>query len=189
MPQRRTSVKASVDSCDGDHSGRADRTIDAVDAEGMMAPMPTFTASRRAVVATALGLVLSISLIACSPDPGPPAGPSGGPPVGPPGPAATLANRYGQVGCSMTDVDGFLVAENGRVVLVYSNIGGGFPLDLPDGLTVRTADDGELEIVDGAGTVRARTGESIKLYAAGDPVQGGSPWVRDGELVVCNGSP
>lgn len=109
--------------------------------------MHTLTASRRAVVATTIGLALSISLVGCSR-------------FG--GPTATLANRYGQVGCSMVPIEGHLVAENGRAVLVGLHIGEAVPLDLPDGLTVRPTGDGQLEIVGDTGTVLARTGERIK---------------------------
>ncbi len=57
----------------------------------------TFTACRRAVIATALGLVLALSLVACA---------QLG--VGTPSP----------VGCSLLFISGDLVADNGRVVLV-----------------------------------------------------------------------
>ncbi len=125
----------------------------------------TFTACRRAVIATAVGLVLSLSLAACA---------QLG--VGTPGP----------VGCSLVFIFGDLVADNGRVVLANWDQNRLVPLDWPDGWTVRPTDDGPLEVVDDTGTVRARTGEGVKLEGVGDPRGGGyGPWIRDGELVVC----
>ena len=124
--------------------------------------MHTFTSSRRAVLATAVGMVLSLALVACSAD---------------------------RSACSLLFIFGDLVADNGRVVLVSSNVGEvnrPVPLDWPDGWTVRPTDDGRLEVVDDTGTVRARTGEGIKLEGVVDPRPGTSgPWIRDGELVVC----
>jgi hypothetical protein len=170
-----------------------------------MAPMPTFTASRRAVVATALGLAMSLSVVACSRvagldapteavgDASPePSAPLSSPtptrtPAG--GPTATLANRYGEVGCLLLFIDGYLVADNGRVFLTETQgarPGSGTPLDFPDDWTVRPTDDGQLEIEDDTGTVRARTGAGIVLHAVSEPA-GSAPWIRDGELVVCPG--
>jgi hypothetical protein len=144
---------------------RAERTIDAADPGGMMAFMPTSTASRRALVATALGLSLPLSLAAF---------------VG----ISQMADaRREEVGCSLLWINGYLVADNGQVALVKSSIGN-VSLDWPDGWTVRRTYDGQLEIVEGMGTVRARTGEGIVLMGVSDP-DGSGPWIRDGELVVC----
>jgi hypothetical protein len=127
--------------------------------------MRTVTASRRAVIAAAVGLVLSVSLGACS---------QLG--IGAPKP----------VGCSLVFIFGDLVADNGRVVLANRNGNLPVPLDWPDGWTVRPTDDGQLEVVDDTGTALARTGEGIKLEGVVDPRGGGyGPWIRDGTLVVC----
>lgn len=102
------------------------------------------------------------------------------------------------VGCSLAQIHGYLIAVNGRAVL--SRLGEITPLLLawPDGWTVRPTNDGQLEVVEPAaggykdagkvvtGTVRARTGTSIMLYGVADPVTS-SFWIRDGELVVCPG--
>jgi len=122
--------------------------------------MPTLTASRRAVLAIAVGLVLPLALGACSDD---------------------------RSVCSLRFIEGDLVADDGRVVLVHPNLveeNHLVPLDWPDGWTVRPTDDGQLEVVDDSGTVLARTGEGIKLEGVADP-HGSGPWIRDGELVVC----
>jgi hypothetical protein len=132
----------------------------------MMAPMPTFTASRRAVVATALGLAMSLSLVGCS--------------------RADAPSEM--VGCTLLWYDGYLVADNGRVFLTETQgarPGSGTPLDWPDDWTVRPTDDGQLEIVDGWGTVRARTGAGIVLSAVGGNDPPGTALFRDGEMVVC----
>ncbi len=126
--------------------------------------MPTLTASHRAFMATAVGLVLSLSLVACS------------------------QADVGPTTCSLLFIDGDLVADDGRVVLVNSGAirAGPAPLHWPDGWTVRPTDDGQLEVVDLTGTVRARTGAGIVLSAVNDPAGSGA-WFRDGELVVCPG--
>lgn len=118
-----------------------------------------------------LGLALSLALVACA---------QLG--IGAPSP----------VGCSLLFISGDLVADNGRVVLLAGHEildqpqGRPVRLDWPDGWTVRTRDDGQLEVVDDTGLLRARTGEDIVLFAVADPDDSG-PWIRDGELVVCPG--
>ena len=132
--------------------------------------MRTFTACRRAVVATALGLVLSLALVACS---------------------QLGVGAPSDVRCSLLVIPGDLVADNGRVVLLGTHAitetpWRPVPLDWPDGWTVRPTDDGQLEVVEDTSTVRARTGAGIVLSAVADPAGSGA-WVRDGELVVCPG--
>jgi hypothetical protein len=155
----------------------------------MMAPMPTFTASRRAVVATALGLAMSLSVVACSRVAGLDA-PTEAVGDASPEPSAPLSSPTdGEVGCLLLFIDGYLVADNGRVFLTETQgarPGSGTPLDFPDDWTVRPTDDGQLEIEDDTGTVRARTGAGIVLHAVSEPA-GSAPWIRDGELVVCPG--
>lgn len=128
--------------------------------------MRTLIASRRAGVATAVGLAMALSLGGCS-----------------------QAPVQEPVGCSLLFIDGYLVADNGRVVLlgadsITATPSRPVPLDWPDGWTVRPTDDGQLEVVDVTGTVRARTGTGIVLSGVGDP-GGSGPWIRNGELVVC----
>jgi hypothetical protein len=145
------------------------------------------TASRRAAIATAVGLYLPLSLVAFS---------------GISQLAADVPNEG--VGCSLGWIQGYLVADNGgvngRVALAEAAglpwtpqsgtatplPGSGMPLDWPDRWTVRPTYYGQLEVVDDWGTVRARTGAGIVLYAVVDPVGSGA-WIRDGELVVCPG--
>lgn len=105
--------------------------------------MPTLTASRRAVIATALGLAMSISLVACS-------------------------QPLEDVGCSLYQWHGDLVNENGRAVLRNSD-GSTMPLVWPDGWTVRPTSDGQLEVLGGGGEVLTRTGEAIKLEGVDAP--------------------
>jgi hypothetical protein len=84
---------------------------------------------------------------------------------------------------SLLWIDGYLVADNGRVILAESQGGrSGTPLTWPDGWTVRPLDGGQLEIMDAAGTVQARTGEGIVFTARSGM---GGPLYRDGALEVC----
>jgi hypothetical protein len=127
--------------------------------------MRTLTASHRAIVVTAVGLVLSLSLVGCSQDAASPT----------------------WVGCSLGQNHGNLVAHNGRVFLAQTQgaqPGSGTPLDLPDGLTVRPAHDGQLEIVDGWGIVLFTTGTRVIVYEDGNPDTPARN--RDGEFVVCH---
>jgi hypothetical protein len=127
--------------------------------------MPLWTASRRAVVATAVGLALSLSLVGCSQEAASPT----------------------WVGCSLGQNHGTLVAHNGRVFLGQTQgaqPGSGAPLDLPDGLTVRPTDDGELEIVGDGGAVLFTTGTRVIVYEDGNPDTPARN--RDGEFVVCH---
>ena len=132
--------------------------------------MHTFTASRRAVVATAGGLVLSLSLVACSP-------PAGG------------AHRD-VVGCSLQQFHGNLVADNGRAVFrsIQHNLPSDpVPLDVPDGWEIRATDGGQFEVLDGVGTVRVTTGTRVIVLSDGDP---NSPTLNvDGAVVVCDAVP
>ena len=132
--------------------------------------MHTFTASRRAVVATAVGIVLSLSLVACSPLAG--------------------GAHSGVVGCSLEQFHGTLVAENGRPVFrsIQHNLPSDpVPLDLPDGWEIRATDGGQFEVLDGTGTVRVTTGTSVIVLSDGDP---NSPALNaDGAIVVCDAIP
>lgn len=132
--------------------------------------MRTFTACHRAIVATTVGLVVSLSLAACSQS------------------SQLVADAPSEaVGCSLSQFHGNLVAENGRAVLktAGSNWGdraGTVPLDWPGDSTIRPIDGGQLEVVDvRTGVVLARTGARIILLT-GDYL---APFNRDGEFVVC----
>jgi hypothetical protein len=163
----------------------------------MMAGMDTFTASRRAIVVTAVGLVLSLSLFACSrsSDGGAnpatvaqasqavvtPAPTSAATPDPTPDPTPASPTDWG-VGCSLTFIYGDLVADNGRTVLVSNYWDRPVPLDWPGDWTIRSGQGGQLDVADGSGTVRARTGTFVHITAETD---NGSILFRDGELVVC----
>ena len=132
--------------------------------------MHTLTASRRAVVAMMVGLVLSLSLVACS----------------------QLAGgaHSDVVGCSLEQFHGNLVAENGRPVFrsIQHNLSSDpVPLDVPDGWEIRATDGGQFEVLDGSGTVRATTGTRVIVLSDGDP---NSPALNaDGTFVVCDANP
>ena len=132
--------------------------------------MHTFTASRRAVVATAGGLVLSLSLTACSP---------------------LAGGAHGDVvGCSLEQFHGDLVADDGRAVfrsIQHDLPSDPVPLDVPDGWEIRATDGGQFEVLDGTGTVRATTGTRVIVLSDGDP---NSPALNgDGAFVVCDAAP
>ena len=132
--------------------------------------MRTFTASRRAVVATAGGLFLSLSLVACSP-------------------LAGGADRD-VVGCSLQQFHGDLVAENGRPVFrsIQDNLPTDpVPLDVPDGWEIRATGGGQFEVLDATGTLRVTTGTRVIVLSDGDP---DSPALNDdGAFVVCDAVP
>jgi hypothetical protein len=133
--------------------------------------MRTFTASRRAVVATAVGVVLALSLVACS--------------------RKTVMSAPDAVfGCSLQQFHGNLVAETGRPVFrsIQDNLPPDpVPLDVPAGWEVRATDGGQFEVVDATGRVRVTTGTQIILMTDGDP---DSPTVNDdGAFVVCDAVP
>ena len=132
--------------------------------------MHTFTASRRAVVATAGGLVLSLSLVACSQQAG--------------------GAHSDVVGCSLEQFHGNLVADNGRAVFrsIQHNLPSDpVPLDVPDGWEIRATDGGQFEVLDGTGTVRVTTGTRVIVLSDGDP---NSPALNvDGAFVVCDAVP
>jgi hypothetical protein len=123
--------------------------------------MGTLTPARRAVVATAVGLLASLSLIACS---------------------QIAAAPVDLVGCTLESFEGDLVAGDGQTVQFISSIGD-VALAWPAGWTVRPTDGAQLEVVDAAGRHRALTGTRVSLAAASDT---GSPLYRDGALVVCD---
>ena len=95
-----------------------------------------------------------------------------------------LAGLIGGPNCgSLLWIDGYLVADNGRVILAESQGDrSGTPLTWPDGWTVRPIDGGQLEIVDVTGTVHSRTGEGIVFTVVTDT---GGPVYSDGALEVC----
>lgn len=112
--------------------------------------MHTLIASRGAVVATAVGLVLSLSLVACSP--------------------TVRGEDPNVVGCSLEQFHGDLVAMFGRPV--FRSIQGNLlpfpvPLHLPDGWEIRATDGGQFEVLDRTGTVLVTTGTRVILTAAG----------------------
>ena len=132
--------------------------------------MHTLTASHRAVLADAVGLVLSLSLGACS---------------------QTVSGAHDDgVGCSLEQFHGNLVAENGRPVFrsIQHNLSSDpVPLDVPDGWEIRATDGGQFEVLDGTGTVRVTTGTRVIVLSDGDP---NSPALNgDGALVVCDAAP
>jgi hypothetical protein len=132
--------------------------------------MHTLTASRRAVVAMMVSLVLSLSIVACS----------------------QLAGgaQSDVVGCSLEQFHGNLVAENGRPVFrsIQHNLPvDPVPLDVPDGWEIRATDGGQFEVLDGTGTVRVTTGTRVIVLSDGDP---NSPTLNaDGAFVVCDADP
>ena len=131
--------------------------------------MSTLVTSRRSIVAMAVGLVVSLSLGGCSQ-------------------LVADAPSEAVVGCTLLWYDGYLVADNGRAVLAESQGDrSGTPLIWPDRWMVRPIDDGQLEVVDVTGTVRARTGKGIVLSAVGGNDPPGTALFRDGAMVVCPG--
>jgi hypothetical protein len=132
--------------------------------------MRTLTPSRRAILAAAVGLVASLSLVGCS-----------------------RGAAESQVACLLLQFHGELVAVNGRAVLMPlgANTWGGrtgpVPLDWPDGWTIRPADGGQLEVRDPRGSVQGTTGGRVIVYTDGNP---GTPeYNGDGEFVVCDANP
>jgi len=132
--------------------------------------MRTLTASHRAVVASAVGLVLSLSLVACS---------------------QTVSSAPDDVvGCSLAQFHGNLVAEDGRPVfrsIQHDLPSDPVPLDVPDGWEIRATDGGQFEVLDATGSVRVTTGTRIIVLSDGDP---NSPALNaDGAFVVCDADP
>ena len=132
--------------------------------------MRFLTASHRAVVADAVGLVLSLSLVACS--------------------QTVRSAPDDVVGCSLEQFHGNLVAENGRPVFrsIQHNLPSDpVPLDVPDGWEIRATDGGQFEVLDATGSVRVATGTRIIVLSDGDP---DSPALNaDGAFVVCDADP
>jgi hypothetical protein len=128
--------------------------------------MRTLTASRRAVLASSVGLVLSLSLVACTQLAG--------------GTPSAL------VGCMLYQFHGNLVAENGRPVFRTRQQDiprDPVPLDLPDGWEIRATGGGQFEVRDGRGAVLATTGTRVIVLSDADH---DTPALNaDGELVVC----
>jgi len=135
--------------------------------------MPTFTSSRRAVAATTVGLVLSLSFAACSPV------------------SDLVAPSEEWVGCSLGQQHGNLVAENGRPLFRHLPADDpprdSVPLDFPDGWEVRAKDDGQLVVLDRTGVVAGITGTHVIMYEDGNPDTPARN--RDGEFVVCGMNP
>lgn len=135
--------------------------------------MRTLTGSHRALVATAVSLVVSLSLAGCSQL------------------SQSVVASPTMVGCLLAQFHGDLVAENGRPVLktAGANWGGRttVPLDWPDGWTIRATDDGQFEVLDRNGSVQVSTGTPIVLLT--DPDSNTPEFNRDGEFVVCAADP
>ena len=131
-------------------------------------PVRTLTGIQRAAAATALGLVLSLSLVGCS---------------------LLLAESPTEAaGCSLAQFHGDLVADNGRVLFSNTQTGEAVPLDWGEGYTTRPSDGEQLEVAHIAtGIVRARTGTRVILLTPWDP--DGPVYNSDGEFVVCDVSP
>lgn len=123
--------------------------------------MSTLVPSRRALVATALALVVSLSLAACS---------------------------SGAVGCLLAQYHGTLAAENGE--LVVKTLGDNWDgrttvrLHWPDGWTVLPTDGREFAVLDDRGTLRVRTGTRVILLHPGD--RDGPVFDGDGAFMVCD---
>jgi hypothetical protein len=132
--------------------------------------MHTLMASRRAIVAMMVGLVLSLSLVACS--------------------QLASGAHSDVVGCSLEQFHGNLVVENGRPVfrsIQHNLTSDPVPLDVPDGWEIRATDGGQFEVLDGTGTVRVTTGTRVIVLSDGDP---NSPALNaDGAFVVCDANP
>jgi hypothetical protein len=133
--------------------------------------MPRFTSSRRAIAATTVGLVLSLSLAACSQG------------------SALVAPSEEWVGCSLGQIHGNLIAVNGRPLfqsLPDDPPRDPVPLDLPDGWEIRATDGGQFEVLDGTGilaVVAGTTGTHVIAYSDGNPDT--PAFNADGALVVC----
>lgn len=111
--------------------------------------MRTLIASRRAVVATAVGLAMALSLGGCSRAP-------------------VQETRA----CSLEQFHGNLVVEDGRPVFVsiqHNLPPKPVPLDFSDGWEIRATDGGQFEVLDGTGTVRMTTGSRVILFTDSDP--------------------
>ena len=94
--------------------------------------------------------------------------------------------RSAAVSCTLAWIDGDLVAEHGRTVLVNTSPPGGrLRLAWPDGWTTRRTGGGQLEVVSN-GIVAARTGTRVRLRSVSD---NGTFAFRDGKLLVCPEGP
>jgi hypothetical protein len=152
---------------------RANGTIAAADPGTDDRAMRTPTPSRCAIVATTVGLIVSLSLVGCSR-------------------GAVESPTSALVGCLLLQHHGELVALNGRPVLTpldgtWGGRSGPVPLDWPDGWTIRPADGGQLEVLDAGGSVQGTTGARVIVYTDGSidtPEYNG-----DGEFVVCDADP
>ena len=102
---------------------------------------------------------------------------------------ATVDPRTVQVGCSLGQHHGNLVAQNGVTVLQtlgdWGARAGTVTLDWPEGWTIRPTDSGQLAVVDSGGSVRVRTGTNVIVYTSDDR----NPYNRDGEFIVCGADP
>jgi hypothetical protein len=130
--------------------------------------MRSLIASRRAVVAAALGLAMSLSLVGCSRI------------------AGLDARPRAHSGCSLWQSHGVLVSENGRPVfrsIQHDIPPEPLPLDVPDRWEIRATDGGQFEVLDHTGTIRATTGTRVVVLGDYDP---NTPTVNaDGALAVC----
>ena len=99
---------------------------------------------------------------------------------------ATPDPRTVQVGCSLRQDHGNLVAQNGEAVLQpLGDWGAGAAIvtpDWPEGWTIAgPADDGQLGVLDSDGSLVVRTGTHIIVYTS-DYL---NEFNRDGEYIVC----
>lgn len=126
--------------------------------------MRRLMASRRAMVSTAVGLAMALSLSGCS----------------------QLVGGAPNGVCSLEQFHGNLLAEDGRPVFrsIQHNLPSDpVPLDVPDGWEIRATDGGQFEVLDGTGAVRVITGTRVIMLTDGDP---NTPALNGrGAFVVC----
>ena len=131
--------------------------------------MRTLVRSRRAPVAAAIGLVVSLLLVSCSGQP-----------------------RSSHVGCLLLQFPGELAVENGRPVIktpAGQNVWGKragttVPLALPDSGAIRPTDDGAFEVLLPPSYGWTRTGTQVVLQ----PIDVNQAFNDAGEFVVCPGA-
>ncbi|HET7030519.1 MAG TPA: hypothetical protein VFI34_08410 [Candidatus Limnocylindrales bacterium] len=130
--------------------------------------MRTLIRSRRALGATAIGLVASLLLASCSGQP-----------------------RSTHAGCLLLQFPGELAVDNGRPVVKTpaghnvwgERAGTTVPLALPDGGAIRSADGGAFEVLLPPSYGWTRTGTQVVLQQN----DGEEAFNGAGEFVVCSG--